>query len=170
MGESKNSIGLKGGVKKNRRLKSPRMVGKAAFGTTFWDSASKLDSGKMDSSSWQATPIDLLKGTSNMPWYFYVLDFLSGLFLANGIPHFVQGVSGHRFQSPFASPPGVGESSPLSNALWGFANLAVGFVLLWFFGPQGSGAGLGWIVLGLGVLVMAVGLSIHFGKVRSKKP
>jgi hypothetical protein len=27
-------------------------------------------------------------------------------------------------------PPGVGESSPLSNALWGFANLALGFILL----------------------------------------
>jgi hypothetical protein len=49
-----------------------------------------------------------------MPWYVYVLQFVSGLLLANGIPHFVQGVSGHRFQSPFASPPGVGESSPLA--------------------------------------------------------
>ena len=54
-----------------------------------------------------------------MPWYFYLLEFVSGLFLANGVPHFVQGISGHRFQSPFGYPPGVGESSPLSNTLWG---------------------------------------------------
>ena len=103
-----------------------------------------------------------------MPWYFYVLEFVSGLFLANGVPHFVQGISGNRFQSPFGSPPGVGESSPLSNALWGFGNLAVGFVLLWFFGPQGSEVEVGWILVGLGALVAAVWLSVHFGKVRSK--
>ena len=103
-----------------------------------------------------------------MPWYFYVLEFVSGLFLANGVPHFVQGISGNRFQSPFGSPPGVGESSPLSNALWGFGNLAVGFVLLWFFGPQGSEVEVGWILVGLGALLAAVSLSIHFGKVRSK--
>jgi len=103
-----------------------------------------------------------------MAWYFFVLEFVSGLFLANGVPHFVQGVCGHRFQSPFASPPGVGESSPLSNALWGFANLVVGFVLLWFFGPQGSGAGIGWILVGLGVLVAAVWLSTYFSRLRSQ--
>ncbi len=103
-----------------------------------------------------------------MPWNFYLLEFLGGLFLANGVPHFVQGVSGHRFQSPFASPPGVGESSPLINALWGYANLAVGATLLWFFHPRGGAAFLGWILVGLGVLMMSVMLSIHFGKVRSR--
>ena len=72
-----------------------------------------------------------------MPWYVYVLQFVSGLFLANGVPHFVQGISGHRFQSPFASPPGVGESSPIVNVIWGFANLAVGFAILWSFLPRG---------------------------------
>ena len=60
-----------------------------------------------------------------------LLEFVSGLLLANGVPHFVQGVSGHRVQSPFATPRGVGESSPLTNAFWGFANLVAGFILLW---------------------------------------
>jgi hypothetical protein len=101
-----------------------------------------------------------------MPWYFYVLEFVSGLFLANGVPHFVQGISGHRFQSPFATPPGIGESSPLSNTLWGFANLAVGCVVLWFFAPQGPAAGMGWTLVALGVLLAAVGLSAHFGRAR----
>jgi hypothetical protein len=54
-----------------------------------------------------------------MPWYFYVLEFVSGMLLTNGVRHFVQAVSSHRFQSPFGYPPGVGESSPLSNTLWG---------------------------------------------------
>jgi len=102
-----------------------------------------------------------------MPWYFYLFDFISGLFLANGVPHFVQGVSGHWFQSPFGYPPGVGESSPLSNTLWGFANLAVGFVLLGFFQPQGSEAAVGWILVALGVLLAAGWLSRYFGRVRS---
>jgi hypothetical protein len=26
----------------------------------------------------------------SLPWYIYVLQFVSGLFLANGVPHFVQ--------------------------------------------------------------------------------
>jgi hypothetical protein len=99
-----------------------------------------------------------------MPWYFYLFEFVSGLFLANGVPHFVQGISGHRFQSPFGYPPGVGESSPLSNTLWGFANLTFGFILLGFFAPQNSAAG--WILVALGVLLAAIWLSTHFGRVR----
>ena len=83
-----------------------------------------------------------------MPWYFYVLEFLAGAFLANGVPHFVQGISGNPFQSPFASPPGIGESSPLSKVLWGFGNLLAGALLLHFFGPQGGGAVGGWIAVG----------------------
>ena len=103
-----------------------------------------------------------------MAWYFYLLQFVSGLFLANGVPHFVQGISGHRFQSPFATPPGVGESSPLINTVWGYANLAIGATLLWFSQPRGDSAVLSWIVVGMGILLMAVVLSNHFGKIRSR--
>jgi hypothetical protein len=104
-----------------------------------------------------------------MPWYFYLLEFLSGLFLANGVPHFVQGVSGAPFQSPFASPPGVGESSPLSNALWGFGNLLAGALLLHFFWPWGHAAAAGWVAVGAGALAISIQLSLHFGKVRAGK-
>jgi hypothetical protein len=103
-----------------------------------------------------------------MPWYIYLLQFVSGLFLANGVPHFVQGISGHRFQSPFASPPGVGESSPLVNVLWGFGNLAIGFAILWSFAPKGADVVLEWAAVGLGVLTAAVMLAKHFGRVRSE--
>ena len=72
-----------------------------------------------------------------MTWHFYLAQLVSGLVLANGVPHFVRGISGERFQSPFASPRGVGESSPLVNVVWGFANLAVGFALLRAFAPEG---------------------------------
>ena len=36
----------------------------------------------------------------------YVAHFFAAFLLVNCIPHFVQGVSGNPFQSPFASPPG----------------------------------------------------------------
>jgi len=101
-----------------------------------------------------------------MPWYFYLLEFLSGMFLANGVPHFVHGVSGAPFQSPFAKPPGVGESSAVVNVLWGFGNLVVGLVLLQFFWPWGAA---GWVVLGAGALAISVQLALHFGKVRAGK-
>jgi hypothetical protein len=104
-----------------------------------------------------------------MPWYGYLLLFVSGLFLANGVPHFVHGMSGAPFQSPFATPRGVGESSPLVNVLWGFFNLVVGFVLLGCFYPSGEGALLGWGLFGAGALLIAVYLSLHFGRVRSPK-
>jgi hypothetical protein len=105
-----------------------------------------------------------------MPWYIYLAQFVGGLLLANGVPHFVQGISGHRFQSPFASPPGVGESSPLVNVLWGFGNLAMGFAILWLFVPKGSEVALEWAAVGLGVLVAAALLAKHFGRVRSEGP
>ncbi len=46
-----------------------------------------------------------------MRWYHYVAYFFGGAFLANALPHLGNGISGHAFQSPFASPPGVGLSS-----------------------------------------------------------
>ena len=55
-----------------------------------------------------------------MAWYAYLAYFAAGALLVNGVPHFVNGISGKRFQSPFASPPGVGESPPLVNVLWGW--------------------------------------------------
>jgi len=41
-----------------------------------------------------------------MRWYFFVAYFFAGAFLVNAVPHFVNGVSGRSFPTPFASPPG----------------------------------------------------------------
>src|ERR1035438_3296908 len=54
-----------------------------------------------------------------MRWYHYVAYFFGGAFLANALPHLGNGISGHAFQSPFASPPGEGLSSSTVNVLWG---------------------------------------------------
>ena len=65
-----------------------------------------------------------------MRWYFYVAYFFGGAFLVNAVPHFVSGVSGRSFPSPFASPPGKGLSSPMVNVLWGTLNAVVGYFLV----------------------------------------
>ena len=103
----------------------------------------------------------------SIPWYIFLLQFAAGLFLANGVPHFVQGICGQRFQTPFASPSGVGKSSAIVNVLWGFLNLAVGFALLFTFAPKGADVVLEWSFVGLGALLAALFCAWHFGRVRS---
>src|SRR6516165_5395807 len=104
-----------------------------------------------------------------LPWHVYLLQFVAGLFLGNGVPHFVQGMSGQWFQTPFASPRGVGESSPTVNVLWGFFNLAVGFALLFAFAPKGADVIVEWGFVGLGALLIALYLARHFGRLRSRR-
>jgi hypothetical protein len=99
-----------------------------------------------------------------MRWYHYIAYFFGGAFLTNAIPHFVNGVSGHPFQSPFASPPGEGLSSSTVNVLWGFFNLAVGYVLACRVGTFELRQTRHVVVLGLGVLAMAIMLSRAFGR------
>jgi hypothetical protein len=60
----------------------------------------------------------------------HVSYFLGGVFLGNAIPHFVSGMLGRAFQSPFAHPPGKGLSSALVNVGWGAFNIVVGYVLV----------------------------------------
>ena len=103
-----------------------------------------------------------------MAWYIYLAYFFAGVFLANGVPHFVNGISGKKFQSPFASPPGVGESSPLVNVIWGLINFVIGYVLIYGIGNFVGGFSLPVLMLFLGALLTAVGLALHFGRVRNR--
>lgn len=99
-----------------------------------------------------------------MRWYHYVAYFFGGAFLVNAVPHFVSGVTGHPFQSPFASPPGVGLSSSTINVLWGFFNLVIAYLLLLRVGKFDLRQGIHVLVSGLGVLLMALMLSQAFGR------
>jgi len=96
-----------------------------------------------------------------MKWYHYVAAFLAGLFLANSVPHFVNGVSGNAFPSPFSHPPGKGLSSPLINVLWGLFNLLVGYgFFLWGqVSPRHKGALLAFFV---SFVLISVMLSLTF--------
>ena len=99
-----------------------------------------------------------------MAWLHYLAYFFGGALLTNALPHFVSGVMGRAFQSPFAKPPGEGLSSSTVNVLWGFLNLAVGYVLIcrvgYFDLRSTDQAG----VAGAGALLMGLMLARHFGR------
>jgi hypothetical protein len=97
-----------------------------------------------------------------MRWYHYLALFFAGAFLANSVPHFVQGISGRSFPSPFASPPGQGESSPLVNVLWGSFNLIAGYTLC-RVGDFSIRRTRDAAIVGVGVILMAVTLANAFG-------
>jgi hypothetical protein len=99
-----------------------------------------------------------------MRWYYYIAYFFGGAFMANAIPHFVSGVTGHAFQSPFATPPGVGLSPAWVNVLWGSTNFVFAYLLL---GRVGTFEVRRWrhiLVAGAGGLAMALMLSRAFGR------
>lgn len=98
-----------------------------------------------------------------MRWYHSLAWFFGGAFLANFAPHFFNGVSGNPFQSPFASPPGVGLSSSLVNALWGAFNLAVAYLLLARVGAFQPRRTSHVLVAGVGFLLMSVMLARTLG-------
>ena len=96
-----------------------------------------------------------------MKWYHYIACFFAGAFLTNVIPHFVHGISGDSFPSPFSNPPGKGLSSPTVNVLWALANLVVGYILVKVSKMSESNK---WSLLTffVGVIYMSVSLSIAF--------
>jgi len=97
-------------------------------------------------------------------WYHYVAYFFGGAFLANALPHLGNGVSGHAFQSPFASPPGEGLSSSTVNVLWGLFNLAAGYVLVCRVGTFDLRMTGHVLALGAGIVVMCVVHARAFGR------
>ena len=99
-----------------------------------------------------------------MPWYHYLSYFFGGAFLANTLPHLINGISGSPFQSPFANPPGQGLSSSTVNVLWGFFNLAAGYVLICRVGSFDLRAADDVIVSGLGMLLTGVMSARAFGR------
>jgi len=87
------------------------------------------------------------------------------VFLAYVVPHFVHGISGDRFPTPFAHPPGKGLSSATVNVVWALVNLIVGYVLF-RVGKVSSGGNLALAVFFAGIAALSTWLSVLFGKIK----
>ncbi|MGC2658901.1 MAG: hypothetical protein WA324_13165 [Bryobacteraceae bacterium] len=99
-----------------------------------------------------------------MEWIHDASYFFGGVFLTNALPHFVSGVMGRPFQSPFAKPPGQGLSSSTGNVLWGFLNLVLGYLLICRVGKFDPRSMDHVVALGLGILLMGIVLARGFGR------
>jgi cobalamin synthase len=101
---------------------------------------------------------------SQISWLSLLSYFFGGAFLANAIPHFVSGMMGMAFQSPFAKPPGEGLSSSFVNVLWGFLNIIVGYLLVCRVGDFELRNTADVVALGAGALLIALLCARHFGR------
>jgi hypothetical protein len=93
--------------------------------------------------------------------------FFSGAFLANAVPHFVHGISGDPFPSPFAKPPGKGLSSPTVNVVWALLNLVVAYLLL-NLGELSRHNSLSLVLFFAGAAALSIAMSIHFQQKHSR--
>jgi len=99
-----------------------------------------------------------------MQWLHELAYFAGGFVLTNAVPHFVSGVMGRPFQSPFAKPRGEGLSSSTVNMAWGFFNLVIAYLLICRIGDFDLRATLDPIALGLGMLLSGLFLAAWFGR------
>jgi hypothetical protein len=100
-----------------------------------------------------------------MNWLHFVSWFFGGVLLANAVPHFVSGMMGRPFQTPFAKPPGQGLSSSAVNVCWGMFNAVAGYVLVFRVGNFDLKSTLDVAVSGLGVMMIGLFSARHFGRV-----
>lgn len=98
-----------------------------------------------------------------MNWHEYAACFFSGALLANAVPHFVHGISGDRFPTPFAHPPGKGLSSATVNVIWALLNLVVGY-FLFRMGRVSGDDRLTLIVFFAGIVLISIVSSVLFAK------
>ncbi|MFZ5469803.1 MAG: hypothetical protein ACOZIN_10240 [Myxococcota bacterium] len=105
-----------------------------------------------------------------MPWCDVAAYFFGGAFLANFVPHFVAGVSGRSFYSPFAKPPFRGLSSPAVNVLWGLFNLAVAYALLVVVGSFEPRRLPHVAISAVGFGLASVGLARKLGRLQGGSP
>ena len=91
-----------------------------------------------------------------MLWLHLCAYFFAGAFSANFVPHFVSGVLGRTFPTPFASPPFRGLSSSRVNVLYALFNLAVAYTLLLRVGTFEPRSALHAGAFGLGLAAMAL--------------
>jgi hypothetical protein len=101
--------------------------------------------------------------TNFMQWYNYLAAFGAGAFLANFVPHFMYGISGNKFPTPFANPGGIGLSSATVNVVWALFNLLIGYLLctLSYLDSEHPAS---LLLFFAGISVLGIFGSVHFQK------
>lgn len=92
----------------------------------------------------------------------------AGMFLANGIPHFVKGIMGQTHMTPFKRV-----SDAYTNVMWGFANFVIGVLILGMdelTGEVNWPTGMNFWVFMLGALILAMTAAALFSKPNAKLP
>jgi hypothetical protein len=108
------------------------------------------------------------KGVS-MPWHNVAAYFFGGAFLANFAPHFIAGISGFPFYTPFATPPFRGLSSPAVNVLYALFNLAVAYALLVVVGSLELRRGAQVAISAAGFGLASVGIARSAARLRGQR-
>jgi hypothetical protein len=90
-----------------------------------------------------------------------ILYFLAGLFVANGVPHFIKGITGEQHRTPFGNP-----SSAVTNVIWGSVNFLIGWAIWHYAGTHRS-----WdhtfryeVAFGLGAFLLAILTANSWGR------
>ena len=99
-----------------------------------------------------------------MIWLQLVAYFFGGAFLANAVPHYVSGVMGRPFQTPFAKPHGKGLSSSTVNVLWGLANFVIAYLLVLRVGNFDPRSMTCIAPFALGAILISLFSARHFGE------
>ncbi len=94
-----------------------------------------------------------------MKWYHHIACFFAGVFIVNGLPHFIHGLEGDAFPTPFADPPGTGLSFPVVNMMWALVNFGLSAWLL-RVGRVSFQKNWTWILLLMGI--SATGLMMSY--------
>ena len=104
-----------------------------------------------------------------MRWFDFPAYFLAGVFFANFVPHFVSGVLGRTFPTPFASPRFRGMSSSRVNVLYGLSNLAFAYVLLLHVGEFEPRSALHAGAFGLGLTLWSLMITRSLARLRREQ-
>ncbi|MFT4154776.1 hypothetical protein [Parafilimonas sp.] len=105
--------------------------------------------------------MEMNKKTLETRWYHYILAFFAGVFFVNTLPHYINGITGKEFPTPFADPPGIGLSSALTNVLWAVINASLGASIFLFVKINKRKISL-WIALAAGGLLMSFFVAYYF--------
>jgi ABC-type tungstate transport system substrate-binding protein len=99
-----------------------------------------------------------------MRWYHYVAYFFWGTFLANACPISSMASRDMLFRAPSHRHQGKACPPATVNVLWGFINLAVGYLLLCRVGSFNLRKTQHVLSLGAGILIMSLVLAHAFAR------